>query len=543
MPGAIDNLFARIGSLLSLPWTPPGKPRATIAPQHMAQALQDLEQVRRTGHWWNLPPLLWMLSHRDLEVRQAGAHVIGDLVEHIPPAALPGFELVVRRDSHKTYQWAEMQRGEVLATDWPVAIWALFSMHPSGFVREAAVLRLAREKLSEKTLPYLLLRLNDWVDAVCEPAMKAVRSAITTDALAAWETCLGLVARLQRRSRVDHVWLSEALIALFLRPEVRTALDAAQSSRDRDTARWAFQMALRLDVTERVGVLERGLRAPDPIVRFQAARYTRKWMECPERERLLALMRADTSMPIRREALYADLDAPAEERLMRLKACLLDHHASMRHAARVYLRDSSPQGFDARGFYLRALKECGDRPAAKVIAGVGESGTPEDGTGLMRFADSSVPSVANAAVRAVCALDRDAHRAWFELLLCDARPGVVREAARALRMCGHAVSPETLRNVMRTCEHRGSRYHALLLLLNRNPYDALIDAIEAAAGSDDAVKTSASLFIERGTSRNVCFSPNLQQFEAIRSALAQHKAGLDEDLAQHVRALVGIRKK
>src|SRR5262245_26938051 len=95
-------------------------------------------------------------------------------------------------------------------------------------------------------------------------------------------------------------------------------------------------------------------------------------------------MKADRLMDVRREALYAMLDAPATERQGWLESSLLDRHRSIREAAGHYLvRDVGE--FDVRGHYLNALRITQAGELAAAIAGLGETGQKCDAELLLPF--------------------------------------------------------------------------------------------------------------------------------------------------------------
>lgn len=59
----------------------------------------------------------------------------------------------------------------------PIAAGGLLSMHPNGYVREAAVYVLARSG-QVSALPFLIVRAADWVEQVRGPAQEAVEELL-----------------------------------------------------------------------------------------------------------------------------------------------------------------------------------------------------------------------------------------------------------------------------------------------------------------------------------------------------------------------------
>src|SRR5687768_3502571 len=79
------------------------------------------------------------------------------------------------------------------------AIGAL-SFHPSGRVRERAVKRLAATS-GGLELPFLLIRLNDWVDVIARRAEEAVRARLLPAYAEEFVDQLPIVLRLESRKR------------------------------------------------------------------------------------------------------------------------------------------------------------------------------------------------------------------------------------------------------------------------------------------------------------------------------------------------------
>lgn len=76
----------------------------------------------------------------------------------------------------------------------PAAAAGLASLHPSGFVREAAVERLATSD-DPLALPFLLLRANDWVSPVRDAAVAGVEAILSRRGAGPFVPWLTLVDR------------------------------------------------------------------------------------------------------------------------------------------------------------------------------------------------------------------------------------------------------------------------------------------------------------------------------------------------------------
>ncbi|MBC7773285.1 MAG: hypothetical protein H7210_12375 [Pyrinomonadaceae bacterium] len=337
----IKDLLRRLTDALTPTWASGWsyrpQPSKAEYERSVADSLKVLDTLRATGDWRAIPSVLDLLVHDNPSLRSAGAAVIADLAALIPVRALPGFEASVRDSTLQAYSWSELRADWVTRGDWTPRVWAIFTMHRNGYVREAAVRRVMSGGIS-LALPYLLLRVNDWVDEVRGLAVESVRRLIRIEHVTHWVTVLGLVDQLRQRSRTDHSWLSEKIETMFQHPDARPELLEAAKSSDRALARWALRVSMKLPESDRADFVRLGLENGDPVVRLRAAAVIRAWTNFPGREQLLAMMKADRFMPIRREALYSMLNEPSEQQGAYLASLLLDRHASIRYAAKFYLQ-------------------------------------------------------------------------------------------------------------------------------------------------------------------------------------------------------------
>lgn len=532
------NLFRRIADALR--FTGPG--RSAERSRTLQIEAAQLELARKSGDWRAIPNMIHLLACEDASRRQYRAQVVGEMAAGVPIAELPTLEHRVRDSIGGMSTWGGLTLDWILARSWPAHIWGLFSMHPSGYVRQAAIRHLVADGNPDAALRYALLRLNDWVPQVRSIAEKCTRRFFVPEHAGSWIPLLGIMEQLSRRSRADHEWLFDSLQTLFLLPGVRPQLHHAVRSTDRSVARWAFRAAMRVTDADRCTFTRLAFESSDPVVRLRAAAAVRTWVESSERDVFLEQMATDRFMPVRREALYARLEADEPQRQTHLRRALLDSHPSMRNAARHYLRQDSQDSnsrFDCLAFYVDALDNPQQETLAAAIAGVGEAGTRADVHRIEPFLDHPSVLVAATAVRTLAFLDSAGQtEKLIELLRAD-RPAVARQAYRALSRCDVEAGVEPIREVARSAPHAFSRRYALQLLLRRRPYDAIIDAIRAAGSDDEVLVRFGVRHIERQNSEKVCYAPSAAAVAEVAEALRSVPNPLPEPLLRRVTSLMG----
>ncbi|MFN8815693.1 MAG: HEAT repeat domain-containing protein, partial [bacterium] len=305
----------------------------------------------------------------------------------------------------------------------------------------------------------------------------------------------------------------------------------------------AFRAAIQLPESDRAAYIHLALGSEDPLVRLQAAKAVCAWKGCPDRERWLLAMTRDRVMPIRRQALYAALDAPAERRRAALNAALLDRHASVRHAARFYLRNDTEAANhqpDLRSFYLSAIAHVNPSTRAAAVLGLGECGAPSDAATLASLVSQESAPVAAAAVRAVAALNREQSLDWFVDLLRDHRPAVSREAGRALAPVARTTPAEPLRRILQADQREHCRRAALRVLLRRDAHDAMVDALTAIQTGHPALVRAGTGFIRAAKPWRSANGPSPTQQATVRAIINSMDPPLPDDLRRSVCEFMGI---
>src|SRR5262245_41474130 len=106
------------------------------------------------------------------------------------------------------------------------------SFHDSGYVREEAINKL-NLITSGAELPFLFVRLNDWVPEVRDAAHKAIGSRLRPDYCDGFVANLALIARLERAGRSNHQPLIKAIYEFLQSGPCQSGLLEALSSNDR----------------------------------------------------------------------------------------------------------------------------------------------------------------------------------------------------------------------------------------------------------------------------------------------------------------------
>ena len=145
---------------------------------------------------------------------------------------------------------------------------------------------------------------------------------------------------------------------------------------------------------------------------------------------LLEAARADTFLPVRRDAFRLLLETYPSRAEREIHAALLDRSAGLRWEA-VHAHWLRTRQRAVSLYRIAVAAETGSRLVYAVL-GLGEHGDRADATLVVPFLSSPRIGLRRAAVRALARLDGDHQSERFMTALEDPSPGVSREGQRAL---------------------------------------------------------------------------------------------------------------
>jgi hypothetical protein len=415
--------------------------------------------------------------------------------------------------------------------------------HGSGYVREAVVRALADHRGGAE-LPFLLIRLNDWVPQVRDAARRAVAERVRPEYVGSLARCLPLIERLRDQGRGDHGAVYDATVALLNGAQGRAELRRAIGAADRQTRRVAFRLLVDAPGDDVPTVLGEALASADTVIRLWAAREARCRLDGDALQEALARMARDRFMPVRREALYGRVERMPASASRYLRETLLDPHASMRDAARFYLGKRG-EG-DVAEFYRERLAAAAENELATVISGLGETGGVADAAAVARFLDHPMPRVRRAAVRAVGRLDREGHGEQIVAALGDDSPTVAKAARDAVSGRPELRTAGRLWPIFESARRPHVRRIVLELLAELRWWDAApLLATAAADPADERLRRRAVEFLARRASDpgRLTVRPSREQVEALAGAVARHADVLDPAVREDLEAVLAYARR
>jgi HEAT repeat protein len=368
----------------------------------------------------------------------------------------------------------------------------LASFHFNGYIREEALRRLG-DVFNGTELPFLLLRLNDWVPQVRSTAEGFIRARLKGDYARFFINNLALITRLRSTHRGREQALIGAIEALLKTEDGRRAVIAGMDSSDTQVKRECYRFALRSNLDQH-SVIEKALNEAAPEIRRLGAENLASVPESTASEALLSRLRADRLPAVRRHALQVSCERTPEAAPPWLEHALLDSHPAVRGYAQSHL---GKLGANIRQFYLDALGRSDPRSVYSALSGLGETGCTTDVDLILPYVSHERSTIRRAAIRSLARLHTGGFVDLFVQHLADATASVSREAMNALGKRVHLLEGEQIWHVFTNAASPHSRRNALFLIARLGKWESITYLIEALCTGDEELKELAKKYVRR----------------------------------------------
>ena len=449
------------------------------------QALPILEQIGASGEPGAIFPLLPFLMDTRDRVDESAANTIHKLMPEVSPIDFIQLDDQVRHSTWYSSSWEKVSQKQVRKFtrfgEAARSVLGLASCHTNGYVREAAIRELTNVSDGSE-LPFLLVRLNDWVRNVREAARAALRDRLTSDCAVHLIKNMGLIRRLSACGRENHSAFVELVNDLLKQPDCHDQLIDGTSSRDKIVRRTCYQLLAESPVTDSQEVIGRAFSEDDPVVRLWAVRLADSALEGDSLLRALSNAKLDKFMPVRRETLSVYVSKCPDAAAVELRAALLDRHPAVRSCARFYM--AKKENVDFAAFYRESLSSTDTRTLFAAISGLGETGSPDDAKTIFPYSSHAVTRIRRASIHALSKLNGDVHVPLFLGALKDESPSVAHEARTAMMNRLHLVDIGIVRKLYSSDSRQHVRLDALQLLSRLGKWKSLPFLITACADHD-----------------------------------------------------------
>lgn len=487
----------------------------------MKHKVATLELISRTGEPAAIPDLANFLLHRNREVAQTAVAAVNALGRCMNLSDFPWLDRVMRERSpyRWTYPsaWAELKPVQLSRLhEFGPFVLGMATLHFNGYVREQALRLLATVKNGEE-VPFLLLRVNDWVAEICDAAQHLIEERLTSKYASFFVKSLPLLNRVQYGHRGHAREVVVAIIGL-LKKEGQAVVMGLDSG-DPETRRSCYRLAFQCNNVDKGLIVQRALSESDPAIRLCGIQNLASISERSPAERLLSRARADRFAPVRREAIRVSAHIFPEAAVPWIKDALLDRHPAVRSYAQFLMGQHSK--LNLKQFYLDALTRPDSGKLCAAISGLGEAGTASDAECVVAYVSHPRARIRRAVIRTLARLRAGDFIALFEERLSDPAPSVSREAMKGLCRNVPLLGGVRLWEIFTSTTVIHTRRNALFLIARFSKWESISYLIQALCTDDSGLRELAECYVRRWNCQfNRSFtSPTRAQVERLSNAL------------------------
>ena len=419
---------------------------------------------------------------------------------------------------------ADVVRFADLPSETAVELLGIVTFSHNGRTRESALKALGNLAHS-RAVPYVLLRLGDWVPEVRRAAWDALQALMSLGIAKDLLCHYALIERLQGIRRCNLQPVIDGIQTYLRSDEASPEIEAAFRSGTSAVRLFAFRL---LQGRLTADLITEAVSDPAPAIRAWLVRWLASSPERGHADLVNQLLRDGSSYISTRMIGALDRD-----QIIQHRDCLLDlafsDTGAVRNAARFAVHQAGEFDFAAEARRL-ILAASPDTMKAGVVATLGETGTASDFALVRPILASRRSVVRKAAVEACMRLGKDEAVDSVVALLDNPARGV--RLAVAGMLAGTDLLPwyPTIREILRSGSAGGQR-QALGLLILQGGWEAVPEMLCGLSSEHESVRRYAWWSIEAWYRKYKCMGW-LKPSEAVRSALRQELARLEDRVVE-----------
>jgi hypothetical protein len=445
-----------------------------------AQMVGVLNQIRELSEPSGLPFMFGWLQHEHAAVREAASQAVSSMLEPLTPQMIPILELFIRES------WVRyVTRGaEFRATGLPSLL--LASLDPNGRIRECSLRKLLHLP-DAAILPFMLLRLNDWVPGLRRLAddwLARHAQHLPTSELVRVIPILAAIADRRNSSVSGQLPVFAQRLQEF---EAVPLLVAAIPTSDSRSRRYILHLLSASGALADECVQWALIHSRDPFAGVLCLDALEKCSVPVSRDALIAAVKAKSVM-LRNKALQlwqarrlGGLTAVLEERL-------LDESATVRQFARYWLLQERP-GLEFTPVYRAAMQDNPPRKVAAALAGYHECGAKLEHEDYVLWVQHPASIVRRVALRCfAAAMPEAAQPVVRQFALEGIDPTLRGTAFRIIQSHRRWLTLEEIASLVLTGQEIGLRLKALSLLRREEKWHQLPVLLRLLSGDDEELR-------------------------------------------------------
>jgi len=477
--------------------------------QQLEKNIQALEQ----GDYRRIPWIFCALAEQHVDSKLIAAQSLARMLANLNYDDIVSIDRQVRQTTSMAWSidWHKKRIEDFFSTKMTVverrAIIIFASFNPNGFIREKALMMM---KDYDNTLPFIILRLNDWVIQLRQAASKAFNEKMQKLNEGELLLALPFAEKLRWCNRGSNDECIRLFFEKLTSQEHQEELKSGLLSSDVRTRRICISALFDSSYTNISMAIKHLEHEPDPFLR--SVLFTKLSHSGTQIDSVARTMLQDKFPTNRRLALQYLYEAKSEDVINISSTLLLDRNASVRALARNILQEKN-NSFEFSPFYIKAL----ENSTVAAIAGLGETGHITDSQHIERYIRDNRIAVVRAALVSLMRLDSDKYKAVILEMLNDKRIGVVKTAQQLISKY-QIQDYDFIKKVFVDTPYEYTKIKCAAILFSASKWNSLIYMLEAISCESEIVRRLAYQAIEKWifTFNRSYVQVSLQQKESIK---------------------------
>ncbi|WP_313562353.1 HEAT repeat domain-containing protein [Ruminiclostridium cellobioparum] len=285
-------------------------------------------------------------------------------------------------------------------SDISIHLLGIASLNSNGYIREKAIRNFSKVS-SSSAIPYILLRLNDWVLPVRSLAEYTLKNILTIDNVEAFIDNSYLLNKLQNVLRADSINTTELIIDYLKDDSIKSKIKNSLRH-PKVKARLFCYMLLRDSISYDEDIINSALKDKSFEIRIWLVEAIKK-LDSEQKIATASKLLNDKSAKVVTAVLRNFEDIVCLEFKDVLEKLVTDNRASVRDEARFIAKKHSL----IRDFPEYYRKQLSENPTPGTLVGLGETGCKSDFTLVSSFYTFENAKIRLAAITAMWYIAKD----------------------------------------------------------------------------------------------------------------------------------------
>ena len=505
-------------------------------PGWFGSKLDDNEIALQSGDYSAIPRIFCVFAENHTPSKTRAASILCDVLDRLTFDEIVRIDVQMRQTTSMEWSinWRNYSIDDFFTSDMNVnerrAVVVFASLNPNGFVREHAVHMM---KDYGGTLPFIVLRQNDWVSQVRAVALESADYRLSNLSDGELITALPFADKLSRsgRSQSNDSYTNRIYSVLTSSENERELIAGFKTTNIR--TRRICTNTLFITENLRIDLLFDRLRCEtDPFLR---ASIFRRLISAGQNMDDDADQFLHDKYPLNRILAFQYIcDRDQNKALNTARNLFLDKNATVRENARYYMNGKCPD-FDYRAFYKAHMADF----TVSAIYGLGETGKAEDTAVIERYLCDAQISAVRAAMISIMRLHGTKYASVITGFLSDDRAGLVK-AARNLIIKTDSPDYERVMEIFRVTPYENTKRKCFSILLTAGKWQRLIYILDILENGGEEISESAMTALRGwivGYNRSYAAASE-EQIKSIAESIERFNGKLSDTVRRQLRFLL-----